>query len=71
MLRRPDLDPDIFYRPNDAALRSLATEKTLGKWRCERRGPAFHRISGRIYYKGVDLLAWFDAMPRIDPAAAA
>ena len=71
MMKRPDFDPEIFYRPTDGALRSLATEKTLAKWRCERRGPAFHKISGKIYYRGSDLLAWFDAMPRFDPAAAA
>lgn len=71
MLKRPDLDPEAYYHTSDPALRPIATAKTLTKWRWQRRGPAFHRISGKVYYLGADVLTWFDAQPRIDPAQAA
>ena len=31
------------------------TKKTLEAWRCYGRGPAFHKIGRKIYYKKEDL----------------
>lgn len=39
-------------------LRSIGTpfsKKTLEAWRCYGRGPAYHKVNGRIFYKPEDL----------------
>ena len=53
---------DVYYRPSDDDLRSLATESTLAQWRCAGIGPAFSKLNtgrgSRVLYHGEDLLKW-------------
>ena len=64
---------DVYYRPGDDDLRSLATESTLAQWRCAGIGPAFSKLNSgrgsRILYHGADVLAWL-AKKRIEAEAA-
>ena len=62
-------DEDKFYFANDLAVLRLATYSTMAHWRCEGKGPAFHRIGSRIAYKGRDLNAWIDGR-RVETEAA-
>jgi hypothetical protein len=46
-----------FFNTNEAAhfLQKelgvpIGTKKTLESWRCQGRGPAYRRLSGRIFY---------------------
>ena len=48
-------DPDTFYRPDDPAVRIIGTAGTLRVWRCKGRGPDYHKIGNRVFYKGADL----------------
>ena len=53
---------DVYYRPSDDALRSIATQSTLAQWRCAGIGPVFSKLntgrSSRILYHGADVLRW-------------
>ena len=70
---RPDIIADCWYRPQDEALRAIASEGVLRYWRCHKRGPAYYKLNrgktGRIVYRGADLLAWLEAR-RVEPARA-
>jgi predicted site-specific integrase-resolvase len=33
-------------------------EKTLANWRSQGRGPAYHKLGGKVRYKVEDLEAW-------------
>jgi predicted DNA-binding transcriptional regulator AlpA len=46
--------------------------KTLRNWRCERRGPAARRISGRVVvYLLKDVLSWVERVePFMEPIPA-
>ena len=52
---------DLIYRPSDPALRLIATENTLAKWRHFGRGPAFVKLGSRVGYRGGDLNRWLEA----------
>ena len=62
-------DPEKLYRPQDAAMRQIASEGVLSQWRHHGRGPAFIKIGSRVAYRGADLNAWLEAR-RVEPAAA-
>ena len=57
-------DAEAYYRPNDAALRLIATEGTLAQWRSAGRGPNFHKLApgrgSRVLYRGSDLIDWLE-----------
>ena len=55
-----------MYNAQMAAEILCVSNNTLTNWRHKRRGPAYHKIGGRIYYSNVDLMAYLAAR-RIDP----
>ncbi len=63
-------DPEVFYRSTDPALAVIATSGTLRVWRCQKRGPRYHRLGGRVVYSGKDLNDYIDSCA-VDPADAA
>ena len=62
-------DADRFYAATDPAMRFIASYQTLAHWRAREIGPAFHRLGGRILYKGADLNAFIESR-RVEPTAA-
>lgn len=50
------IDPDAFYSPKDAALLTPWSVRTFEAWRAGGKGPAFSKVSGRVLYRGVDLI---------------
>ena len=68
-------DETKFYPTNDPALRVIGPPSTLAHWRCEGRGPAFHKWGSKVLYLGADLNEWLarQRVPTADqpqPAAA-
>ena len=65
-------DANSYYRPNDDALRLIATAGTLAQWRSAGTGPKFIKLAegrgSRIIYHGQDLVDWL-AQKRIPVAA--
>ena len=53
-------DDQQWYFANDPHVLQLASYHTMAHWRCEKRGPAYHRLGSRIVYKGADLNAWIE-----------
>ena len=53
---------EAYYRPNDEALRLIATTGTLAQWRSTGTGPRFIKLASgkgsRVLYHGADLLTW-------------
>ena len=62
-------EPDLYYRPQDPAMRLLGTPGSLAVQRCKGGGPPFTRMGRRVLYLGRDLNAWLDAH-RVEPRAA-
>jgi len=62
-------DPDLYYRPQDPAMRLIATVGALAIWRCKGTGPAYIKLGHKILYQGRDLNAWLDAR-RVEPRTA-
>ena len=62
-------DPETYYRPDDPALRIIGAETTLRVWRCKGRGPAYHKVGGKVLYRGAELNAYLDSCI-IRPTAA-
>lgn len=61
---------DKIYGPSlntklSARYLDLKTQ-TLCNWRCQRRGPVYHKVGGRIIYRKSDLDKFLAAC-RIDP----
>ena len=54
---------DQFYSEKYLARRWGRSHRTLERWRSEGRGPAFHKIEGRILYRHSDVDA-FEASHR-------
>lgn len=50
--------------PRETADRLGVAPKTLAKWRCESKGPAFVRVGSRIMYSAADVEAFITALPR-------
>ena len=65
---------DAFYRPNDNALRLIATVGTLAQWRSTGTGPRFIKLApgkgSRVLYAGTDLLSWLAEKRVPGPARA-
>jgi len=61
--RRP-----VFLAPKEAAAELRLSIRTLTRYRNERRGPAFHKIGGRVLYRNSDLYLWIERQ-RFDPEA--
>ncbi len=57
----PVIDPRIFYPPDAPQMRAVGAIQTLNRWRCESKGPAYHRSGSRILYLGQDVLDWLAA----------
>jgi predicted DNA-binding transcriptional regulator AlpA len=54
----------------DEASRILGVgQRTMDKWRYERRGPQWVRIGRLCRYRVSDLYAWIDQQPTFDPEA--
>ena len=45
-------EDDVFYHARDPKLSLIASYPTMAKWRSQGAGPTFHRMGGRIYYRG-------------------
>ena len=60
---------DRYYRPQDPALRLIATVGSLALWRHQGKGPAFHKLGRKILYHGRDLNRWLDEH-RVEPVKA-
>ena len=61
-------DPTRLYRPQDAALRQIASVGQLSQWRHYGRGPPFITIGGNVYYAGVDVIRHLTEQ-RVEPRA--
>ena len=55
------INPNGFYPPDAPEMRILGAVQTLARWRCECKGPNFHRAGSRILYRGADVLAYLEA----------
>jgi hypothetical protein len=53
----------------DLEIEGGLSRQTFARFRCERKGPAYFKLGGRIFYRRADLLAWRNAN-RVEPAAA-
>jgi hypothetical protein len=62
--------PDLLITVEAAKYLRLAPQ-TLSRWRCEGRGPGYHRLGGRIFYARPDLDAFIAAGRVHGPADAA
>ena len=51
-------DPQRHLTQAELAERWRLSERTLDRWRNERKGPAWLRLNGRIRYRLEDLLAF-------------
>lgn len=54
--------------PNDAAGLLGVSAGTLAAWRCEKRGPAYYKIGGKVKYSREVLDEWVEKQ-RHDPAS--
>ena len=34
--------------------------RTLDNWRCDKVGPPFVRVGGKVFYRPADLVAWVE-----------
>ncbi len=64
------LDGSKAYRPSDDALRLIASEGLLAKWRSEGKGPPFVKVEGKVFYDGADLIRWLTER-RVSPSDGA
>lgn len=67
-------DPDRLYRPNDEAMRAIATVGQLAQWRHYKRGLPFITIAGNVYYSGADIIQHLKegrVEPKVKPKAKA
>ena len=60
------MEPNIFYRPQDNELRSIAAVQTLAKWRHKGCGPPYHLAGRNVLYLGQDILNWLSSH-RVEP----
>lgn len=54
------IDPQAFYRPEEASRVTPWSVRTFEAWRAAGKGPAFSKVAGRILYRGADLLAFLE-----------
>lgn len=58
----------IRLTEDEVAFHWRLTKRTLQRWRCSGKGPAWMRIGGRILYRREDVLA-YEASVLTGPAA--
>ena len=49
-----------WWSAKECARRIGRDETTLRSWRRKDRGPPYHRVEGRIYYKPEDVSLWLN-----------
>lgn len=56
-----------FMTPREVAehFRGRVTERTLANWRYRLKGPAFHKIGGRVLYEWASVDAWEEKMVHV------
>ena len=59
-----NFDAERAYLPNEVTDATGFAGQTLAKWRCLGSGPAYLKISGRIFYSGSALNAWIASAER-------
>ena len=64
------LDEGRAYRASDEALRQIASEAMLAKWRCVGKGPPFVKVEGKVLYDGGDLIRWLRERRVLPPDGA-
>lgn len=60
-LLRPDPippDPQAWLTTQETAGSLGLTPKTLANMRCQGKGPCFHKIGGKVWYRGQDILTY-------------
>ncbi|MDP3458182.1 MAG: helix-turn-helix domain-containing protein [Hyphomonas sp.] len=58
---RPDAvspDPGVWLTTHEAAGKLGLTPKTLANMRTLGKGPCFHKIGGKVWYRGQDILTY-------------
>jgi hypothetical protein len=55
---------DRHLNQNDVARRWNISPRTLERWRCSKRGPAYLKIGGRVVYRLEDIFAFEAAQLR-------
>ena len=56
-----DIEKKRFLSPDEAELYLDVRKGTLANWRCQGRGPAYHKIGRNIRYASVDLEPWLNS----------
>lgn len=51
---------DKLYDPKELAQKIRIAERTIHRWRGEGSGPSYHKIGGRVFYRGEDITAWLE-----------
>ena len=51
-------EPGDWLDTRQLAARLEVHPRTVERWRREGKGPAWHRIGGRIRYRWADVLTW-------------
>ncbi len=64
MMKFQPFQGDAIYTPNEVAMDTPFTEKTLAKWRWLGTGPEYHKLHGRIFYRGAALNGWLASAER-------
>lgn len=60
-LLRPDPvppEPQAWLTTSETACSLGLNAKTLANMRCLGKGPCFHKIGGKVWYRGQDILAY-------------
>jgi excisionase family DNA binding protein len=50
-----------WLTPRQVANRLKLSRRTLDRWRQERKGPAWHKLGGRVLYRADEFAAWIEA----------
>lgn len=51
-------DPQSWLTTLETAATLGLTPKTLANMRCQGKGPCFHKIGGKVWYRGQDILSY-------------
>ena len=63
--------PDGRLDPNNAALYTGKSVKTLAIYRCRGVGPKFRKVGGRVFYHRDDLDEWLTSFETVSSTAQA
>lgn len=47
-----------YLSPREVAAAYGIAEKTLANWRSQGKGPAYHKLGGKVRYAAVDMEDW-------------